>query len=369
MTSGLAAKRFGPMLRAGRWPGWLVSATAVTLLIAAGPFPAAAGEDDAAGRPSAGAAAPDAAAPVRPVGPGGAAGPAALQGGTPSHKPSSAAPLAERPVRTSHLVEPRIAIRPAPGAMQVAVTLDLCDRGFDRRIFDTLVEERIPATLFVTARWIKREPDALTLIKAHPDLFDLQNHGDRHRAAIFGRGGPFGLPVVGDEAGLASEVGGGAEAVAAVASRKPVWFRGAGAFYSPEAIRKIEAMGYRIGGFSLNADAGASLSAAGVRSRLAGAKSGDVIIAHLNHPEREAGAGLAAGLRALKARGASFVLLRDAAPVALPEPAAKSAEPRPVQGRSVAPAAPTPKSADTKPANSRPASPELSDAPPAGRDR
>lgn len=45
--------------------------------------------------------------------------------------------------------------------------------------------------------------------------------------------------------------------------------------------------------------------------RIAGARDGDVIIAHINQPKRASGAGVAEGILALKAKGYRFVLLRD----------------------------------------------------------
>jgi glycosyltransferase involved in cell wall biosynthesis len=71
-------------------------------------------------------------------------------------------------------------------------------------------------------------------------------------------------------------------------------------------------MGYKIAGFSLNADYGASASAATAAKRISAAKNGDVVIAHINQPNRPAGAGIAAGLIELKERGVRFVLLKDA---------------------------------------------------------
>ena len=62
---------------------------------------------------------------------------------------------------------------------------------------------------------------------------------------------------------------------------------------------------------SLNGDIGASVPAAAAHARIAAARSGDVIISHINQPKRAAGAGVIAGILALKARGFSFVHLND----------------------------------------------------------
>jgi peptidoglycan/xylan/chitin deacetylase (PgdA/CDA1 family) len=73
----------------------------------------------------------------------------------------------------------------------------------------------------------------------------------------------------------------------------------------------VATMGYRIGGFSLNGDIGASASEKATETRIASAKSGDVIISHVNQPTHPAGAGVVEGVLALKAKGFKFVRLED----------------------------------------------------------
>ena len=62
-------------------------------------------------------------------------------------------------------------------------------------------------------------------------------------------------------------------------------------------------------GFSLNGDAGASLPAQGVAARIGRARAGDVIIAHINQPQRTSGAGVIAGVKRLVDQGFTFTTL------------------------------------------------------------
>ena len=110
---------------------------------------------------------------------------------------------------------------------------------------------------------------------------------------------------------IRTEITDGAAAIVRETGETPKWYRGAAALYSPEAIAPIQAMGFAIGGFSLNADAGASLPASSVAARIANARVGDVIIGHINQPLRPSGAGIAAGVVALKNQGMAFVRLPD----------------------------------------------------------
>lgn len=205
------------------------------------------------------------------------------------------------------------------GAPRVALTLDACSGKVDHRILDMLVKERIPATIFVTARWLHRNAEAVVIVKAHPDLFEIEDHGRDHLAAIDRATTVYGVRSAGSPEALAQEVGGGADAMTAAGLDKPHWFRGATAKYSPSAISLIEAMGYRIAGYSLNGDGGSLLGARSTERRIAAARDGDVIIAHINQPSHAAGEGVVAGILALKTRGYEFVLLKDSA-----EPAGQS---------------------------------------------
>jgi peptidoglycan/xylan/chitin deacetylase (PgdA/CDA1 family) len=211
-------------------------------------------------------------------------------------------------------VEPHIRLADVPADKQViALTFDCCPGAFDMRIADVLVADRIPATIFVTWLWMRRNPEGLALLLAHPDLFDIENHGERHIPPILGDGEIFGLRVAGDLPTIRHEVTAGAQAIQAATGRTPKWYRAAAGFYSPSVIPEIEAMGFAIGGYSFSADLGASLPAAQVATRMANAKSGEVIVAHLNQPLRPSGLGVVEGLRALQRQGATFVRLDQVA--------------------------------------------------------
>lgn len=230
----------------------------------------------------------------------------------------AAAALAQTPV------EPRLHLVPqADAPPRLALTLDACSGGWDATLLDFLVRERIAATLFVTARWIRRNPAAVAQIKSHPDLFQVENHGARHVPAIIGAGrSVYGLAGMADLAELQAEVQGGAQAIVVAFGVQPRWYRGAAAVYDREALQLIANLGYRVAGYSLNADAGATLPPAAVAQRLSRARDGDVIIAHFNKPHSGTAAGLMQALLTLRQRGFVFVRLDQAEARAAPVPAA-----------------------------------------------
>lgn len=209
------------------------------------------------------------------------------------------------------LAEPRLTLAPGGTRQQprVALTLDACSGKADRRIFEALVANAIPATVFVTARWLRRNPDTVKLMLDHPGLFQIENHGARHVPAVSVPVKVYGIAAAGSPEAVKAEVEGGRAAIVAATGRAPLWFRGATGRYDTAAISEVRGLGEAIAGYSVRADDGATLSAAAVARRIAAAKNGDVIIAHANKPNRPSGAGLVAGILALKARGYRFVKL------------------------------------------------------------
>ena len=200
---------------------------------------------------------------------------------------------------------------PVSGAPpRVALTLDACSGHYDADLIRFLVRRRIAATLFVTARWLERNPAGVADILAHPELFAVENHGERHIPAVIGAGRlVYGIPGEPDLAHLQREVLGGAEAIQRVFRLTPRWYRAATAQYDASAISAIESMGFRVAGFTLNADAGAVLPRKTVAERVRRASDGDIILAHMNRPASSAGEGLAEGLQALQEAGYQFVRL------------------------------------------------------------
>lgn len=211
-------------------------------------------------------------------------------------------------------LEPHHRLAPVAGPeRRLALTLDACSGEFDAVLVDYLIRERIPATLFVTRRWIRRNPQAVAVLKAQPELFQIENHGAQHVPAVIGPGREvYGLPGVPDLDHLRAEVRGGAHAIEAAFGVAPRWYRGATAVYDPEALAEIERMGYRVAGFSVNADAGATLPRAAIAQRLQRVRGGDVLIAHMNKPRSDTAAALMQGLAELRHRGYVFVRLDQA---------------------------------------------------------
>ena len=201
-------------------------------------------------------------------------------------------------------------LAPASGSNAIAITLDACGGAFDAELVGTLVKLKVPATVFVTKKWLDRNPAGTAILLAHPDLFELEDHGTAHIPAVIGAGRRvYGLAAEPDVAHLDAEVLGAAQAIRSLTGIAPRFFRGATAIYDHASIERIQSMGYIVAGFSVNADAGATLPRNAIVARLRAIRPGDIVIAHVNKPGGATAEAFAATLPELLARGYRFVTL------------------------------------------------------------
>lgn len=200
------------------------------------------------------------------------------------------------------------------GTNGVALTLDACGtargKGIDSRLIAFLEREGVPATLFVTGRWIEANPGEFRRLAANP-LFEIANHGDRHRPASVAGRSAYGIAGTADVAALVDEIELNARRIQEVTGRRPRFFRSGTAYYDEVAVEVAGVLGHRVAGFSVLGDAGATFSVEQVRRALLAATPGDVVILHMNHPESGTAAGVEAAIPLLRTRGLRFVTLSE----------------------------------------------------------
>lgn len=199
---------------------------------------------------------------------------------------------------------------PKTGPITVALTFDACGGGYDGSIVALLRELHVPATLFLAGPWLTAHPAEAADLAADP-LFEIANHGARHRpASVTGRAA-YGIRGTRSVAEFADEVESNARRLAALTGARPRFYRAATLFCDEVAVRITADLGQTVTGCTVAADAGATLPAPDVAHNLLAARNGDILLLHMNKPNAGSGAGLRAALPELLRRGVRFVRLSD----------------------------------------------------------
>jgi len=66
---------------------------------------------------------------------------------------------------------------------EIAITFDACPTTlsdeYDEKVIDVLLSERMPATLFLSGRWVEKNPEKVKFLAAQPQ-FEIANHAFWH---------------------------------------------------------------------------------------------------------------------------------------------------------------------------------------------
>ncbi|MFI9273317.1 polysaccharide deacetylase family protein [Kitasatospora sp. NPDC052896] len=201
-----------------------------------------------------------------------------------------------------------------PGHGQIALTFDACGgpggAGYDQALIDFLRERAVPATLFLNSRWIDANPEVFHALAADP-LFEIGNHGTRHRPLSVSGRSAYGIAGTRDAGQVFDEVAGNHDRLTELLGTPPRFFRSGTAHYDDVAARIVAELGERAVGFTVNGDAGATYPTAEIDSEVGAAPPGAIVLAHMNQPAGHTAAGIAAAVPRLLAAGHTFTRLGD----------------------------------------------------------
>lgn len=204
---------------------------------------------------------------------------------------------------------------PSTAGGAIALTFDACGGpgggGYDGALIELLRTRKVPATLFLNARWIDANRAHFERLASDP-LFEIANHGTRHRPLSVSGRSAYGIAGTRDAGEVYDEVAGNRDKLTALLGHPPRFFRSGTAYCDDVAARIVADLGERFAGFSVNADAGATFTPAQVRRSALTATAGSVVIGHMNHPAGGTAEGMARALPGLLAAGHRFVRLSDA---------------------------------------------------------
>ncbi|MDR7170589.1 peptidoglycan/xylan/chitin deacetylase (PgdA/CDA1 family) [Nocardia kruczakiae] len=200
---------------------------------------------------------------------------------------------------------------PAQGK-QMALTFDACggpdNDEINTELMNYLVAHDIPATLFLNKRWIDADPRRAEQLAANP-LFELANHGTRHCPLSVTGHTAYGIAGTASPQQAIDEVWGNHERLTRLLGHPPRFFRAGTAHYDDVAVAIVRDLGETPVGFSINGDAGATFSAAQVRTAMSAAQPGAISIAHMHRPKSGTAEGMSVVLPVLRSRGFEFVKL------------------------------------------------------------
>lgn len=192
----------------------------------------------------------------------------------------------------------------------IALTFDACGGEYDKALIEYLEKENIPATLFVTGLWIDRHPEDFIELSKKP-LFEIENHGLNHKPCSISGNSAYDIAGTKNVGEAADEIELNAQKINSLIGRKPKFYR-SGTAYTDEICPQIAAaLNEKVVSYTVVGDAGGTLTAEQVKITLLSAKSGDIVLMHMNKPGSGTLPGIMAAIPELKAKGYTFAKLES----------------------------------------------------------
>jgi len=198
----------------------------------------------------------------------------------------------------------------------IAFTFDACGgkngNGYDKDLIEYLQREKIPATLFITGKWIDAQFDTFLNLSRNP-MFEIENHGLNHRPCsicgetIYGIKGTPGIEEAFDE------IEANACKIEAITGHHPRFYRSATAYIDEACADMVVSLGiipvsYQV----LSGDAIVSEPEKVIeKDVIKNIKPGAIVIMHFNHPKGHTKEAMEKIVPALRKIGYNFVLLKD----------------------------------------------------------
>jgi peptidoglycan/xylan/chitin deacetylase (PgdA/CDA1 family) len=191
------------------------------------------------------------------------------------------------------------------GEPAVAITFDACATrsqgyGFDRAIFDLLRAQNVPATIFVSGRWVEAHPDVMGELAADA-LIEFGDHSYDH---------PHMRTLTPERMGEQIDQ---TEAALGRYGKKSVAFRPPFGEWNPRVLevvqgRNLPAVLWDV----VSGDPSANMTApAMIKAVLRKTRPGSIVIFHINGRAHGTAEALPVILRELRARGLRFVHLSE----------------------------------------------------------
>ena len=192
----------------------------------------------------------------------------------------------------------------------IFLTLDACSGKYDQRIINLLRQKKIPAMLFINARWIKLHSDDFLDLAKDP-LFSIQNHGFKHKPLSVNGKSAYHIQGTQNIQEVYQEIMLNDHKIQELTGKKPRFFRSGTAYYDEIALQILSDLGYQAIGFDVLGDAGATFSKEQIIKQTSLVTNGSILIYHFNHPEKATYDGLKEVIEILEKKGFIFKNLSD----------------------------------------------------------
>jgi peptidoglycan/xylan/chitin deacetylase (PgdA/CDA1 family) len=198
----------------------------------------------------------------------------------------------------------------------IAFTFDACGgkngNGYDKELIDYLRHEKVPATLFVSGKWIDSQFTVFFNL-SRDSLFEIENHGLNHRPCSINGHSAYGIKGTSNIEEAFNEIEANARKIEAITNRRPHFYRSAATFIDEACASMasrlgITAVSYRVlSGDAIPFTPEAVIEANVLKNIIPGA----IVIMHFNHPEWNTKEALQKIVPILRQQGYIFVRLND----------------------------------------------------------
>jgi len=198
----------------------------------------------------------------------------------------------------------------------IAFTFDACGgkngNGYDKELTDFLHDERIPATVFVSGRWIDANFKAF-LDLSKDTLFEIENHGLNHKPCSTDGKSAYGIKGTADIGEAFDEMEANSLKIEAITKYKPHYYRSATAFIDETCVNMAAKTGITVVSYGVLSGDGVAFAYDSVieDNVIKKIKPGAIVIMHLNHPEWYTCEAMRKIVPKLRQMGYIFVRLND----------------------------------------------------------
>lgn len=196
----------------------------------------------------------------------------------------------------------------------VALTFDACGGPYgsdiDEQLIEFLIDNDIPATLFINKTWIEANADLFMELASTP-LFQIENHGTEHVPLSIDGKEAWGIKETSSHEEIVAEVVENHQFITNLTGKEPTLFRSGTAFYDEVAVEIVNDLGVEVVNFNILGDAGGTYSSEQVKNALLGAQNGSIALLHMNQPNSGTAQGVIEAVPLLQEQGFEFVLLED----------------------------------------------------------